>query len=586
MNGDSLNKYILDYSKNSKIQGALMITAPWGTGKSYYIQNKLIPFLEGETNKKCIVISLYPIKEISEICKSLLIEIKFNKLKKIKPRWFPTGQLIAKSLFHGVSTYHGIDFGLSEKDYANLFNSLDLSNTILFFEDVERSKLPPSELLGFVNNLTELDGVKVILVANEYEINNGGTDDENYARIKEKTIYDTLSFDITNAEVIGSILKTYSSSCLAPLLESNPGLGRDILAIMNEPTIHSYNLRSLRYALQKSEELFKKFNEPMDSEYLKCTFLSIVAFVLRKKADDNTHWLTDSKSPADLGTAMYPLPRYCYDYIVYSDYNSESALASHAAYLQQRDYEQTVSEVNTHLKTIYNYWIVSEKTLVESIIYMLDFLKSSEEFPHSECLRLANYLIGIKHCGICSKEIDLCKAELTRRLKCFEQISQPYCYSGLELSDPGALEEWRSFNKSLKEATATINDPFNVFDYTVRGIRLLRHNVEEQHPMNSHRFVRSMDVRRFVELLKICSSKDIEELRDIFIHVYSAGNIMSYFIEDQENLQALREELEKLQKWDGFDKIQKLQISFFIQNISEYLESLGCNSETSYSDSN
>lgn len=105
-----------------------MLTAPWGTGKSYYLQNKLIPFIKDKSGKKCIVISLYPIKEVSEICKSILIEVKLNKLKKIKPRWFPTGQLIAKSLFHGVSTHYGIDFGLSEKDYAKLFKSLDLSN--------------------------------------------------------------------------------------------------------------------------------------------------------------------------------------------------------------------------------------------------------------------------------------------------------------------------------------------------------------------------------------------------------------------------------------------------------------------------
>ncbi|WP_400206475.1 hypothetical protein [Methanomethylophilus alvi] len=564
-----------------------MLTAPWGTGKSYYLQNKLIPFIKDESGKKCIVISLYPIKEVSEICKSILIEVKLNKLKKIKPRWFPTGQLIAKSLFHGVSTHYGIDFGLSEKDYAKLFKSLDLSNTILFFEDVERSKLPPLELLGFVNNLSELDGVKVILIANEDEIpHDGDTDEEHYARIKEKTIYETLSFDITNAEVIGSILKTYSSTCLAPVLESNPRLCEEILAIMKDPTIHSYNLRSLKYALQKSEDLFKNFKGPMDSEYLKCTFLSIVAFVLRKKADDNIHWSSDSKSPADLGTAKYPLPQYCYDYIVYSNYNSESARTSHDAYLQQRDYEQTVSEVNSHLKTIYSYWIVSEKSLVESIRYMLDFLKSSEEFPYSECVRLANYLIGIKHCDICPKEIDLCKDELTRRLKCFEQIPQPYCYSGLELTDPDALQEWKSFNKSVKEVAVAINDPFYAFDYTVQSISHLRHNIEEQHPMNLHRFVKSLDVNKFVNLLQACSSKDIEELRDIFNSVYGVGDIRPYFVEDQKNLQTLREELVELQEWEEFDKIQKLQISFFIDDLCRYLESLGGSTEIDYSNSN
>ena len=46
MTTKELNDYILNYLKNDKTQSAIMLTAPWGTGKSYYIQNILKPFLE------------------------------------------------------------------------------------------------------------------------------------------------------------------------------------------------------------------------------------------------------------------------------------------------------------------------------------------------------------------------------------------------------------------------------------------------------------------------------------------------------------------------------------------------------------
>lgn len=63
MNNDELNTYIKHYIEHDKTNRAIMLTASWGTGKSYYIQNELIDFLQKEENgnHKCIVISLYGI---------------------------------------------------------------------------------------------------------------------------------------------------------------------------------------------------------------------------------------------------------------------------------------------------------------------------------------------------------------------------------------------------------------------------------------------------------------------------------------------------------------------------------------------
>lgn len=43
-NGD-LNQFILHYLTKDKTHSAIMLTGSWGTGKSYYIQNVLVPFL-------------------------------------------------------------------------------------------------------------------------------------------------------------------------------------------------------------------------------------------------------------------------------------------------------------------------------------------------------------------------------------------------------------------------------------------------------------------------------------------------------------------------------------------------------------
>ena len=69
MTYQELNQYILHYMTEDKTKSAIMLTAPWGTGKSYYIQNELKPFLEKEENGKikCLTVSLYGLKDLFEV---------------------------------------------------------------------------------------------------------------------------------------------------------------------------------------------------------------------------------------------------------------------------------------------------------------------------------------------------------------------------------------------------------------------------------------------------------------------------------------------------------------------------------------
>lgn len=52
---EELNEFILHYIEKDKTQSAIMLSAPWGTGKSYYINNSLIPFLEQNESRKSYV---------------------------------------------------------------------------------------------------------------------------------------------------------------------------------------------------------------------------------------------------------------------------------------------------------------------------------------------------------------------------------------------------------------------------------------------------------------------------------------------------------------------------------------------------
>ena len=229
-----------------------MLTADWGTGKSYYIKNELIPHIE-KNKGNCIVVSLYGIDSINDISKSIYLEIRAKKLKK-KNEVMSAGTILAKTVLKGITSYFGIDMSVSEKDLQKMYKSIDLSNKLIVLEDIERSKFDIVELLGYVNSLVEQDNVKVLLVANENEIKNNSEESE-YSRIKEKTISDTIQFSCDFDKAIENILKLFDNCYLNAILKkindrNEKIIVTDIKNIMK--TANSYNLRALIFACQKT----------------------------------------------------------------------------------------------------------------------------------------------------------------------------------------------------------------------------------------------------------------------------------------------------------------------------------------------
>lgn len=180
MTADELNGYIMHYLEEDKTHTAIMLTGEWGSGKTYYVENVLVPFLQREKKNRipflkkgkenrCVVISLYGLEDLSDISKSIYMELRMKALDKDSEA-VSTGKFIAKTVAKGIAGKLGLDVNMSEDDLKRIHSSIDLSDKLLVFEDLERSDIEISKLLGYVNNLVERDGVKVLLVANENEI--------------------------------------------------------------------------------------------------------------------------------------------------------------------------------------------------------------------------------------------------------------------------------------------------------------------------------------------------------------------------------------------------------------------------------
>lgn len=190
-------KIIRDYVELSKANYALMLNGEWGNGKTYFLQNVVIPFLK-EMGKKPVYVSLNGVKTVDEVSKQIFLSTSFfsdEKLKDIvdsKAAKYATQ--LAKGALSVASTLGFIDKLEHQVNYEDLIN-LKNDKIVLCFDDLERCKIDIIEILGFINAFVEQDDVRTIIVGNENEIKDVSIDQNN----ELKVIAAILAIDAKNS---------------------------------------------------------------------------------------------------------------------------------------------------------------------------------------------------------------------------------------------------------------------------------------------------------------------------------------------------------------------------------------------------
>lgn len=608
MNTKELNEYILNYLKNDKTQTAIMLTAPWGTGKSYYIKNTLIPAIDTADEKKCIVVSLYGLKNISEISKSIYLEIRVKKISKLSEK-LNVGKLIGKTIIKGVTSFFGIDVNTDENDLQQLYESIDLTGKLIILEDLERSQIDIIEVMGYVNNLCEQDGVKVLLVANEREILKyedetiAGTESKEkktktikvlteqskeYLKIKEKTVSDTIIFPPYVRNSVINIMKGFNNKYFNDFLEEKDDNGRIPIInalekdVMGYEYIQCYNLRSFIIACQKTIELYDnlKKDKEHDLVYLKYLLLTITAFVLRKKQNDNLSWdnKEDQYRSARLGTSQYPLPEFCYNYIClhYLDKNELSSFES--TYCNEQKILMETRDISDNLKPIYSYFEYPEKEVIDALNKIKPKL-ADRKVPFSAYGMLACSLVKIKSILDISELFDELKMIMINSLKFAspEDTETLTINNYIYFESPELISEYKEFFSDMSAVIKKQGYSKFDFDYKINNINKLQKYVFDNRNefINKRLFAGKFDNDKLVLLLENCSPKQIEIIRDIFQTVYLFPNLKDFFAEDKEPLIDLKQKIETLLSTStNLDRIQMLQLNYFISNLEDYINKL------------
>lgn len=340
---DELVESILDYIRKPYTDHAIMINGEWGSGKTYFWNNKVKNKIESidinGKRYKTIYMSLYGISNLDDISKKIFIEMNpaLNKsVKKILdsrhmsyiPEYVKTGIDMANS-FGFMQTNDKVD-------YSKFF---DVDDKVLCFDDLERANVDVIDVLGYINNFVEHDHIKTIIICNEKELSkklkstnvemktfiatyilkNEGkikpdTPDEaeteqidtelddkpmveliedkiehifdkanDYERIKEKLIGETFEYIPEFNYIINGLLMRYeANTALIQFLRKNSGL---ITQTFNRSGTR--NLRILKHALNDFQKIFettKKYYPDLNDNILKSLLIFTIAISFEIKA--------------------------------------------------------------------------------------------------------------------------------------------------------------------------------------------------------------------------------------------------------------------------------------------------------------
>lgn len=598
MTTNELNEYIKRYLQEDRTHSAIMLTAPWGTGKSHYIQNSLIPFIDADEDKKCITVSLYGIKDLREISKSIYLEVRAKSLTK-KSEKLSAGKLIGKTIVKGIASFFNVDLSMKEEDLQNLYDSIDLTGKLIILEDLERSHIDINEILGYVNNLVEQDGVKVLLVANEEEIlkeekqkfeskavenilDGYGTsqkspelkeDAKDYLHIKEKTISDTINFTAPLPLSIEQIMKSFECEYFNILLKEQDNGEKNIIKQIIEKIDNkqNFNLRSFIFACQKTKDILMFGSEKRNLEFAKALFLSNVAFSIKFKSFNNVNWrkISYTKALTEYGCTFYS----SYNYIINQEIDLETIRKEEKDYLHSKKVQEEKNNQDQDFQALQYFYYKSESEVAEAVIRIRDRLKNQNGVSPTTFGELANYLIAVKPLIQCDDTIEECKQLILTQLQnCDNDVSiHIKHHNGIELWEQAQKEEYSEFTKQMLDNVNRNNAKLIEFDYTLEDLSECYRRLwdyKNKH-VNPHYPIIPLDINKIVDLLTRCSAFEIQNMRLLLRENYSSEQNISETMEKE--IINLKNMIERLLDYDKFDRIQKWQIHWIVNDLNKII---------------
>lgn len=256
-----------NYLKQENTDFALLLTAKWGVGKTYYVKE----YLKKPENKeiKTAYISLYGLSSTKEIDSQI-----FAKLYPGKNSVKKYGGLLLKIVSKNVDVSDFLKFDINKKTVDNEGQSIegnldgldkifelfkekpdtnDSEKILICLDDLERrnDSFTLKEICGYINYLTE-NGFKVLVISNNEKIDN-----QDFKALKEKTFGNEVEFNPDTKTLSENVIK----STFTENGEYQSFLLSQILILMDVFFQHSHNLRIFKLILHKFKDVWEALNK-------------------------------------------------------------------------------------------------------------------------------------------------------------------------------------------------------------------------------------------------------------------------------------------------------------------------------------
>lgn len=252
MNIDDLKERL---DTDLKIYSKILINGKWGIGKSYFIKQ----YFE---DKKISYISLFGINSINDFKTSLY----FSLGKDFKTT------IIFKNITNFIK-----NSGISYKGFSLDFSSLPIDYIIdklneknrkkdnrdeiyIIIDDLERigNAIDIKDVLGVIENISQIDNSKIIIIANENEIKEKNKED--YTKFKEKVVEKTYNISNYSNLAFDNIYKIFlKKSKDIKNIAKRIDLGSEIKRINSVNEMN--NLRTTKRQLNFCREIYLYFNK-------------------------------------------------------------------------------------------------------------------------------------------------------------------------------------------------------------------------------------------------------------------------------------------------------------------------------------
>ena len=625
---EELKKYI----ENDRINYAVLIDGEWGSGKTYFIKEELIPKLNDDIKnngnkptlkyKKPLYISLYGVDSLDSISAEMYLQIT-GKYSKIASLGFSALKVIKPDL-----------------DYSEIFEKLNensnLKNYVLIFDDLERANLDVNMCLAYINSFVEHHGIKVIIIANENEVgkidfnknyelkllstmqsNINYEDPEkkdflgkridttvpnisiikervdrlyemnyNYRLIKEKLIGKTYKYTPNLETIIDKLIGIYKYD-----KDYYSFLKEHKKTLMNEINIYTCcNLRTVKCIFEDFYELYLKMKEAnlkLEKEMYSKIYINFIIDIINIKAGNKMlNWPGGIKYQTTCfgddehqSTFMYFLAfKFVDNYILNKNVDIKEIENTIDEYINSN--ENNFENTDNAFSELKYYWELDDDKLRE-LLKVLKGELNNDLYPCSIFPKIVVTLSGLEKLNFETKFID--DIITTMENKIDKSLDRKYYINYDQIiRDEKVLNIYNKNIERLKLASKNKNTNINndslenILNEEEWGIKLYNYIQESENYnyfFNGKGFLSKLNIEKIINNIDRSNNRNIYYFKYCIDRMYSFGNIKEYYESDKDAFKKLINGISKLKK-DKYGVTKKEAVNYLKSILSEKLELL------------